>query len=368
MEEPISRLIFRLTEADNRSLSAFIAEETLSRVRIPALHTRVLYILPLVALMAFLALDDAAAHAVWLAILALLVVLILLWRVLFRARMRRMTERALRRQEQDFENPSEAAFFADRLTVTNDMTHSVYPWEEITSACECADGLYLVHLTNRYLYLPVRFFSPETAMRVTDALESILAGRFTRRAHMQVSAASEDPGEAGTPDREEGTPLYAYDFMMTGADFAEVSVRSGRRVLLGVALALALPAGWIVVRSMESGRMLPAAVAVIGWVIVTASGLAALGRIRRESTVPDRDVSLRWYGDHVTVVTHQADESYHLIPYRRIKRVCRDSARTVVRLYDGSVLSVPHNAVQPAEKRSEWEDFLKENIRENSKL
>lgn len=368
--EPISKIQYRLTDEDNRQRTAVIADRLLAQVKIPRLRVRLFYLLPILVLLLLLALDDAAGNLPEILALAVLAIFILAWQRLFRALIQRQIAKNTEPQKQSGELylPTEAVFYPDRLTITHARTHSVFPWQEITHVYESADGLCLVHQNYRYLYVPARFFDPNTAFAVTSFLQQIFGRNFVRGALMRAAETHEDVGEVQQPRREEETPNYQFDFVMTGSDTAAVTLRNTKRVLSALGSIFSAGCLWCAVRlAMEENIR---AVLVVGlvWLIVMAVGaLALMNAQRRQRAVPDKSLSLRWFDDHVTVVTCQEDEAVNQIDYRRLKRVRRQRTLTVIELQDQSFLYVPASAAQSQEQLAEFREFLKEKILKYSK-
>ena len=97
------------------------------------------------------------------------------------------------------------------------------------------------------------------------------------------------------------------------------------------------------------------------WLMILLVFVLAFVKARRqEMALPSKAISLRWYDDHVTVITHQADEAVNQIVYRKMKAIRRQGKMTVIIFKDGTFLYVPLSAAESKEKFTDWERFLKE--------
>lgn len=364
--EPFAKIQYQITPPDSRRRTVFITDRLLKQVKIPSLWVRLLYTLPLAALLVLLALDNARERIPLLAVLAALIVFLLTWQMLFRMFVLRKLNRVMQQRELAEEEafPTEAAFYPDRLTITHARTHSVFPWQEITDVYESADGLYLVHQRTRYLYLPARFFDPASALAVTSFLQQTFGVKYARVALMQAAISPESVGEVGQPEKEAEPPRWQFDFAMTGAEVSAVAGWKRNRLL--AAATVLVTAGCLL--HAHSGNIRAAAMAVAVWLMILLVFVLAFVKARRqEMALPSKAISLRWYDDHVTVITHQADEAVNQIGYRKMKAIRRQGKMTVIIFKDGTFLYVPLSAAESKEKFTDWERFLKEKYYKYSK-
>lgn len=371
VSEPIFTINYLLTRQDGEKQSAFIVDRLFAQAKSISLRPRLTVILPSIAVLGLLLLDGAAEHWRGIAAVAVLDVMLLAWRGIFRAVLKKKNAKAvaIRQEAGELDLPTQAAFYPDRLTVTNARNRSEFPWNEITNVIENADGLHLIHQKNRYLFLPARFFNADTALAATDFLQQTAGAGYERQALMQVPNTAEAVGTVGQPDREEDTPRYAFRFTMTGADTVSVTGRTGKTMLLVIALLAAFICALTVYHGFQTGRFLPAGVAAVCSVVSIIVLYTAFAKAQQQNAalIPDKDITLQWYDDHVTAITHREEEGVSFIPYRKLRAVKRQGARTVIWCKDHTCLFVPHTAVRNADELAGWEGFLREMIKKYSK-
>ena len=83
---------------------------------------------------------------------------------------------------------------------------------------------------------------------------------------------------------------------------------------------------------------------------------------------PSKNISLRWYDDHVTAVVYQEDEGFNRVPYAKIKKISRQGSLTVVTFQDNTFLFVPQSSFSNEGERAELEEFLNKKQLKYSKL
>lgn len=370
--EPIFTIDYLHTKQDGEKQAAFIVDRLFAQAKGLSLRARLTVILPSVAVLGLLLLDGAAKHWRGIAAVAVLDVILLTWRPILRAAAKRKNAKAvaIRQEAGELDLPTEVAFYSDRLVITNARTRSEFPWNEITNVIETADGLHLIHQKNRYLFLPARFFDAASALTTAEFLRQTAGAAYERQALMRAPDTAEAVEAVGQPDREEATPRYAFRFTMTGTDTAAVTGRTGRTMLRVIDLLAAVICALTVYRGMQTGNFLPAAVAAVCSVVSIIVLYTTFAKALQQNAgfLPDKDVTLQWYDDHVTAVTHREEEGVSFIPYRKLRAVSRLGKLTVIDCKDHTCLFVPHSAAQNAEELAEWERFLREMINKYSKL
>ncbi len=357
--EEIARVRFVVNEQDFGREMDFIIARTLAGLK-PATQVELTISLLLVVLL--LAATGWQRHLAIIVVLLLLAVLVVAWKVIFGWVLRKSYDKMVKVKQQtgEFDAPMEAVFYPNRITLTGADTHSVFPWNEITNAYETPDGLYLVHQRNRYLYVPARFFDQETAVAITSFLAQTLGKQFERETPMTLSGMAEMPGETAQPVMEENEARYQFDYDMTGKDISAVAGRSSRIILTVFGLLIAVVCGLMAWRFLQRGSTYAAVSAPVVCLIVIAVFVYTYLKIEGAGNYPTKQVTLRWYDDHVTTVTHQEDEGFHRVPYVKLKKVRRQGHLTVITFKDNMFLYVPQSAFSDEGQRTSFEIFLKE--------
>lgn len=356
----IARVPFAVNEQDFERETDFIHTKVLSGMKTV---TQVQLTVSLLLVTGLLAVTGWRRHLAIIALLLLLTVLVVAWKGISGWMLRRGSQKSAKtmRDAGEFDAPMEAVFYPDRLSITGADTHSVFPWERITDAFETADGLYLVYQRNRYLYVPARFFRQDTAFAVTSFLEQTLGKKFQREGRMTVSDTAAMPGGTAQPVTEPNQPAYQFEFVMTGKDMSAVAGRMARILLTVCGLFVTLMCVAMAWGILQRGNAVAAVVALAIFCVVI---IVAFVRIYRKhigaSNYPERQVTMRWYDDHVTTVIHQADEGFHRVPYAKLRKIRRQGHLTVIAFHDNTFLYVPRTAFSDEGQQTAFEAFLKE--------
>lgn len=360
-EKPAIKIKYKITEQDFMTQMDFMIKKTVSGMK---LKSRFMLCVSDLLIVLLLAMIDWRGYLPIIIFLSFMSVLLLGLNQIFVFILRMANAKNVkeRRKAGEFDSPIEASFYPDRMTVTGSATHSVFQWNEMTGAYEVADGLYIVHQQYRYFYIPARFFDKNTSAVVTDILQQSLGKKFSRDAQMNLPETAENPGEAVKPAAEEGEPAFRYDFAMTGKDMTAVSGRSSRIMLAAVGAVIAAICGSWAYGSIKNGNTYYAVLAVLVCVIMIVVFVSTYNKKMNAANFPTKNISLRWYGDHVTVVTYQEDEATNLVPYSKLKKIKRQGNLTVMLFKDNTFLYVPQSSFSDDAERAKFEEFLKEKI------
>ena len=365
--EPIGKIAFTVTEQDYRREMNAVMDRWWQKVNMKRSAQLSILVPGILAIAIIVKSENAVSFLPVIIVIALFNLYLFLWKYIFRAIWRKGIDKTVKLLDEagEMNLPSDAVFYPDHVTVINAQTNSVFPLNEITNAYEAADGLYPVHQNNRYLYFPARFFDQNSAFAITSFLQQALGALFQREAYLQVPAVAEHPGEVQQPRRDEETPRYRFDFVMTGKDMAAVAGRSGKNVLLIVGLLFTAFCGVLLYRSVQLGDYRPALIAGLSYAAILFVVVSVRVKLRRANqALSSKTVRLYWYDDHVTSVTKREgdNDGVNKINYVKLKKLRRQGKLSVVVFKDNSFLYLPPSAFTDGKQRQEFEAFIRSHI------
>ncbi len=365
--ESAIKINFKITEQDFMTQMDFIMEKVVSKLN---MKSRIMLCASVLLVVLLLAVMDWRRYLPIILLLLLLAALLLALNKLFALILRITNSNAAKAQRESgaFDSPVEAVFYPDRLTITGAATHSVFQWDEMTNAYETTDGLHMVHHASRYFYIPARFFDDNSAAAVTALLQQTLGEKFSRDAQMMTPDTAENPGEGVQPLTDEAEPVFRYDFAMTGRDVTAVSGRRSRIMLTAAGAVIAAVCGIWAYGSIKNGNTYNAVFGILIGLAVIVVFVSTYVKNFAAANYPSKNISLRWYDDHVTAVVYQEDEGFNRVPYAKIKKISRQGSLTVVTFQDNTFLFVPQSSFSNEGERAELEEFLNKKQLKYSKL
>ncbi len=372
--EPLYSIKYQLTEQDARlALDCFIDDmfdKIYNKRKFSRIITRIAMMIIIAAVIGIVMLDGFAKHY-WLMIFAILLTAVIFgWKPVNKRLLKFANEGSIkaRREAGEFNSPVEALFYEDKFTVTDSSGNGVIPWEELTSALETSDGLFLIHRKYVYFFIPARFFDKISADEMLSFIQQKLGDKFTVKSQMIPPVYAEETGVVRQTTFNEESPQFSFDFEMTGKDITRVAGYTGKIIFSVIGALFTLLCVLFAVNAAIDGNYRRAGYAAFAYVVVIAAGAFGLMKALRERGEISENVTLNWYDDHVTAITHKEEETVNRESYGNLKKIRRHKGLTAVFFKDNKFLYVPQKSAQNDAEFTEWENFLIEKLKKYSKL
>ena len=370
----ILKINYLITENDDRrAMNCFIDElfNTLySKGKKGRLVTTIALIVTVVATFALVLLDGVSKHYLLVIIVVFLAAIVAGWRYINKSLLKIVNKGSIkaRKNAGEYDVPTEAVFYEDKLTVTNGQKHGVVPWEEFSSAFENAEGLFLIHHQYVYFFIPARFFDRDSAEAVRLFVQKVLGEKFSVKTPMNAPDSSEKTGEIKEASSEDEATAFRFDFQMKGSDVTKISSLNIKKILAALLALFTLICVWFATLSALDGNYCRAAYTAIVYVILTAAGAAGFIKALRARGDTSKNISLNWCDDHVTVLVHREDPVINRVSYVKLKKIRRHNELTAVFFKDNTFLYVPRSAAKDSDEFHKWEVFIQEKLDKYSKL
>ena len=371
--EPLQTIKYLLTEQDDRQAMNCFLDDLFDSIYSKRKSGRRMIIISmaitLLATLFLVILDGISKHYLLVLFVVLLAAIVAGWRYInqFLLRLANQGSIKARKDAGEYDVPTEAAFYEDRFTVTNGDKHGVVSWEDVTSAFENADGLFLIHQNYAYFYIPARFFDQASAESLRTFLENKLGQKFSVKAPMHIADCAANAGEIRQTTVDADAPRFSFAFEMKGSEITNISGYNGRIILAVVGALLTVVCVWFAVSSVMDGNIRRVVYAAAVYVIVVAAGASGFIQALKSRGDISENVTLNWYDDHVTVLTEKDDQMINRVSYGKLKKLRRQKNLTAVFFKDNTFIYVPHSAAKNDDEFVEWENFLSKKIDKYSK-